>query len=56
MQILAEPPQDCTASNEILDAFAAAYMVARQDGSDQEEAAAAAGRYMAEVKQVVPPA
>jgi hypothetical protein len=33
----------------------AAYMVARQGGSDQDEAAAAAGRYMAEVKQVVVP-
>jgi hypothetical protein len=33
----------------------AAYMVARQGGSDQDAAAAAAGRYMAEVKQVVVP-
>jgi hypothetical protein len=35
----------------------AAYMDARQSGSDQAEASAAAGRYMAEVKNVgVPPA
>ena len=33
-----------------------AYMVARQGGSDPDGAAAAAGRYMAEVKQIVPPA
>ena len=31
----------------------AAYMDARERGSSQEEAAAAAGRYMADVKQVV---
>jgi len=31
----------------------AAYMDARQSGSTQEEASAAAGRYMAEVKHVV---
>ena len=31
----------------------AAYMDARQRGNNQEEAAAAAGRYMAEVKHVV---
>ncbi len=31
----------------------AAYMHARQRGSSPEEAAAAAGRYMAEVKRVV---
>jgi hypothetical protein len=31
----------------------AAYMVARQAGSTSPEAAAAAGRYMAEVKHVV---
>ena len=31
----------------------AAYMAARQGGSSSEEAIAAAGRYMAEVKQVV---
>ena len=31
----------------------AAYMDARQSGSNAEEAAAAAGRYMADVKQVV---
>ena len=31
----------------------AAYMVARQRGSSPEEASAAAGRYMAEVKHVV---
>ena len=31
----------------------AAYMDARQAGSTPDEAAAAAGRYMAEVKQVV---
>jgi hypothetical protein len=35
----------------------AAYMDARQSGSTPEEASAAAGRYMAEVKHiVVPPA
>jgi hypothetical protein len=33
----------------------AAYMDARQGGSTSEEAAAAAGRYMAEVKNVVVP-
>jgi len=32
----------------------AAYMVARQDGSDPEEAWASAGRYMEEVRHVVP--
>jgi len=31
----------------------AAYMNARENGSTSDEAAAAAGRYMAEVKQVV---
>ena len=31
----------------------AAYMVAREDGSDPDAAAEAADRYMAEVKQVV---
>ena len=31
----------------------AAYMVARESGSTPDEADAAAGRYMAEVKQVV---
>jgi len=31
----------------------AAYMNARQSGSTQEEASAAAGRYMAEVKKIV---
>jgi hypothetical protein len=31
----------------------AAYMVARESGSSSDEADAAAGRYMAEVKQVV---
>jgi hypothetical protein len=31
----------------------AAYMDARQSGSSSEEASAAAGRYMAEVKHVV---
>ena len=31
----------------------AAYMDARQSGATEEEASAAAGRYMAEVKQVV---
>ena len=31
----------------------AAYMLAREDGSDAEQAAAAAGRYMADVKHVV---
>jgi hypothetical protein len=34
----------------------AAYMDARQRGSTREEASAAAGRYMAEVKHVVLPA
>jgi hypothetical protein len=33
----------------------AAYMAARQDGSTPEEAAASAGRYMAEVKGIVVP-
>jgi hypothetical protein len=33
----------------------AAYMDARQAGSTSDEAAATAGRYMAEVKQVVVP-
>jgi hypothetical protein len=33
----------------------AAYMHARESGSTPDEAAAAAGRYMAEVKQVVVP-
>jgi hypothetical protein len=33
----------------------AAYLDARQQGSTSEEAAAAAGRYMAEVKHVVVP-
>jgi hypothetical protein len=33
----------------------AAYMHARERGSDPDEAAAAAGRYMAEVKNVVVP-
>jgi len=33
----------------------AAYMDARQSGSDSEAASAAAGRYMAEVKDVVVP-
>ena len=32
----------------------AAYMVAREGGSGEEEAVAAAGRYMEEVKHVVP--
>ena len=31
----------------------AAYMVARESGSSPDEADAAAGRYMAEVKQIV---
>jgi hypothetical protein len=31
----------------------AAYMDAREDGSSQEDASAAAGRYMADVKHVV---
>jgi hypothetical protein len=31
----------------------AAYMAARQDGADSEEAIASAGRYMAEVKHVI---
>ena len=34
----------------------AAYMAARQSGSTSEEAIESAGRYMAEVKQVVVPA
>ena len=34
----------------------AAYVTARQDGRNPEEAAAAAGRYMADVKHVVVPA
>ena len=33
----------------------AAYMLAREAGSTEDEAAAAAGRYMAEVKHVVVP-
>ncbi len=33
----------------------AAYMDARQAGSGEDAAAVAAGRYMAEVKHVVPP-
>jgi hypothetical protein len=33
----------------------AAYMQAREDGSPSEEAAAAANRYMAEVKNIVVP-
>jgi len=33
----------------------AAYMSARQSGSTPEEASAAAGRYMAEVKHIVVP-
>ena len=33
----------------------AAYMDARQSGSGQDEASAAAGRYMADVKHVVVP-
>ena len=33
----------------------AAYMVARQDGSDPDAAASAANRYMADVKGVVIP-
>jgi len=33
----------------------AAYMDARQNGNSPEEAAAAAGRYMAEVKHIVVP-
>jgi len=33
----------------------AAYMVARESGSTPDEASAAAGRYMAEVKHVVVP-
>jgi hypothetical protein len=33
----------------------AAYMVAREDGSAPDDAAAAANRYMADVKQVVVP-
>ena len=32
----------------------AAYMVARQDGSTEEEAETSAGRYMEEVKHVAP--
>jgi len=31
----------------------AAYMVAREDGSEPDDAAAAANKYMADVKQVV---
>ena len=34
----------------------AAYVVARQFGSSSDEAAAAAGRYMAEVKHIAVPA
>jgi hypothetical protein len=33
----------------------AAYMVARQDGAEPDDASAAANRYMAEVKNVVVP-
>ena len=33
----------------------AAYMSAREDGSDPQEASSSAGRYMAEVKDVVVP-
>jgi hypothetical protein len=33
----------------------AAYMVAREDGSEPDDAAESANRYMAEVKQVVVP-
>jgi hypothetical protein len=33
----------------------AAYMAARERGTDEDEAAAAAGRYMSEVKHVVVP-
>jgi hypothetical protein len=33
----------------------AAYMVAREDGSDPDDAADSANRYMADVKQVVVP-
>jgi hypothetical protein len=33
----------------------AAYLHARQGGSDPDQASAAAGRYMAEVKHIVPP-
>jgi hypothetical protein len=33
----------------------AAYMVAREQGSTPDQAAAAAGQYMAEVKQIVVP-
>jgi len=32
----------------------AAYMVARQDGSEPDDAAAAANRYMADVKGIAP--
>jgi hypothetical protein len=32
----------------------AAYMVAREGGSDEDAAAAAAGRYMEEVRHIVP--
>jgi hypothetical protein len=32
----------------------AAYMVARQDGGSEDEASASAGRYMEEVRHVVP--
>ena len=32
----------------------AAYMVARQDGGDPDDAAASAGRYMEEVRHIVP--
>jgi hypothetical protein len=34
----------------------AAYMVAREDGSEPDDASAAADRYMADVKHVVVPA
>jgi hypothetical protein len=33
----------------------AAYLHARQSGSDPQQASAAAGQYMAEVKHIVPP-
>jgi hypothetical protein len=32
----------------------AAYMVARQDGSDPDDAAVSAGRYMEEARHIVP--
>ena len=43
-----DPPHDCWD-------WYAAYMDARQSGSTPDEASAAAGRYMAEVKHVVVP-